>query len=606
MPIQSFSQIPTQPQLNPDAVVTRGAGPGGQLELREPLNPPGRWTQFKAALASVPLLGNLGSLRQARAEVDAYPVKLGQYQATNRQMLAGLHEELRNAYGGEIADMTLRNMGIADGAPLTARTVSTALEGARRAQQSCRSLNNMMATRLLESPLAGGQKLRGEKDMTDVFLDRGLEMRGASSWQEAVGPGAAKFITQQVMQRCAQLPEHARGALANEQVARAMDEALAAYQEIAGAPGMTPDKLQKILGDASTQKTPGAGLVRAREMVLAQSAEVLLDRKNPESFLRQEAGRVAERFGMPPLSDKVLKAIGGSMADQVSQSNYGQVAGQLGLAPDASLETAVPALRARLETNTRQALEGHYEALRMIEDSATLSDPQKAQLRQVATERRLDPEQVRQFERLAGSVGAAARELGRGDASTALGTLQRLMVDMQQAMRAMQDHAGGMWLQNTVSGDAGNKTFEIAAQLAATALPPEQARELLAALTGDGMKQFVQQVASGASGMVREQVTQLVGEMVLAVAARAGLGADEAMAQVRSVTNQPELPRESIPPGRLMDLMRADRNLIDARGVLETAPHGNLVSPDFSAEGVVREQSADFLGHVGRGTVDEA
>ena len=98
MTISDFSKIARQTTATDMVVGQRDGQQGGQggIELRKPLNPPSAWTGFKAALSNVPLLGQLGSLRQARQEVDSYPVKLGEYQASNRQILAGFETVMQN------------------------------------------------------------------------------------------------------------------------------------------------------------------------------------------------------------------------------------------------------------------------------------------------------------------------------------------------------------------------------------------------------------------------------------------------------------------------------------------------------------------------------
>ena len=72
MTIADFNRIALQ-STTPNMVV--GQGNNQHATLREPLNPPGAWTKFKAALSSLPVFGHMGSLLEvSRTSSEAYEV----------------------------------------------------------------------------------------------------------------------------------------------------------------------------------------------------------------------------------------------------------------------------------------------------------------------------------------------------------------------------------------------------------------------------------------------------------------------------------------------------------------------------------------------------
>ncbi|WDP86402.1 MAG: hypothetical protein HUN05_15755 [Desulfobacter sp.] len=59
-------------------------GQGNQVQLRQPLNPPGKWTSFKVSLSNVPLLKHFSGVRQARAQMDEYHQQVDDLKVSNR------------------------------------------------------------------------------------------------------------------------------------------------------------------------------------------------------------------------------------------------------------------------------------------------------------------------------------------------------------------------------------------------------------------------------------------------------------------------------------------------------------------------------------------
>lgn len=551
MPISSYSQVNVPQGVSPQSGVL-GLGARNKLEVREPLNPPSGWTKFKAALSNLPLVGQLGTLKQARAEVEAYPVKLGEYQATNRQILTNLMKDLRSEYGSEIAEMTLRNMGVEDGAPLSLRTVSTALEGAKRSQQQCKSQNNMVMTRFLDSPLQGGARMRGEKDMNDVFLERGMKLGDAPGWQGAVGPGAEKFITKYVQAKCQQHPEYAQGRLSNAQIAAAAEDAFALYEELSSVPGMTHDKLNAILEKATEKDTVRDLANKAREDAIMDRIDPMLDRKKPGSFLSTESEKVRLSHGIDrPLPDAVLKSIGGNMSEMLRYGAH-QMSKELGCDPDTS--SVIKALQPKVEENVHKALEEHCQALKMIDSSTTLSEAQKAKLKEIAQTRRMDPVQIAEYEKVAAKMNEAFKAAGTlpDGAAQMVEAMKGVLRQFEQSMTAMGEHGAKFWESGSLKGgDTTNILNGQFAELAAALLTPEQAREIDKAMSGEGMKQFLGAVRNSGEMMLEVQLPMMLDGLMLAVGKRAGGDPQEVDRRVQETLGGEPPDPSTLPPGLL-------------------------------------------------------
>jgi hypothetical protein len=461
------------------------------VTLREPLNPPSGWTKFKAALSSVPLLGQMGSLQRARQEVDSYPVKLGEYEVSNRQILSGFVKDLRENYGEHVAGMALRGMDVADGAPLSQRMVKTAMDNVEQAQKQQRAMNNMQITRFLESPLQGGARLRGEVDMTDICLERNMPLNGQPSWQQALGTEGAKFVSKLTEGLCRKLPDHSRQALTNEQIAAAAHQALDTYQSLLATPGMTPAKLENLLMRANEKAGQGheAVLSRARELAVTDRLDVQLNRKDPESLINSTATRVLDSIReenngvLPPGLDlaPVLKSIANGISETVS---FGMDGLPQELGCDKDTPSIAKALDAVLPGKIEAAIRGHVQALAMIQQSTTLTPSQKEELTAIAQTRRIDPVQVQKYEAVARTFNDATAALkayaeGGGSPQAVFARLEATLSSFENEVGAMKEHGATMWEHGSLSG--GDMTTVLMQQLADVAvrsLSPEDARAL--------------------------------------------------------------------------------------------------------------------------------
>lgn len=607
MTIDAFNRILNQPNLDLDKVLHQDGGNG--ITLREPLNPPSAWTKFKAALSNVPLLGRLGALQQARQEVESYPVRLGQYQASNRQILAGFVADLRQTYGDHIADMAVRDLNLRDGAPLTARTVSQALQNVGRMQQQYRAMNNMDITRFLESPLAGGTRLPGETDMNGVFLDRGMALNGKSSWQDALGDGAARFITQYVMQCCSELPEHSQGRLDNARIAEFANKALDLYEELLAAPGMTPEKVSHHLNrvaDANRGKAVEAKAyeARAREFVIVDRMEHWLDRSNPDSMLRSIAREVAGQMGVPEPPDGVLKSISRNMVEQLSYRTEAMPK-EFGCSADAS--AIINALEPRLQQHVRAAVQEHLQAVQLIGQSTVLGQAGKDRLLQIASTRRIDTVQVREYERMTTSVEQAIRALAQGlpnrDYAPVLQALGGVLDASEHGLDAMKEHGESLWESNSLAGgEFSTQTMALVNELAVGTLSQDQARQLLDVLTGEQGRMLVQGMLHSSDLRMGGQFPMVYAMLTECVALRAGHAPSRALEIAQSVGNDAAPALYQLPPNLALPVLTSardpDSSPVDGRGVVQGARNGKLVSKTFDPAQVLAQHRDDIIDYV--------
>lgn len=570
----------------------------GGVKADLPVNPPGKWTHFKAALSGLPLLGSLGSLQRARAEVADYPVRLAEQQASSRRFLNGFAQDLRAAFGSDIADMCLRDVDQTGGTPITARKVDEVLKQAERAQQVRRSHNNMAVMRFLESPLQGAAHAPGETDMNGVFLDRDMQLNGATSWQEAMGAPAAKFVTAYVQKQCEALPEHSQGRVSNEQMVQAARNAFDLYQELKSLPGMTEARLADTVGRASQKGTAVEIRNAAREFAVVADMKTKLDRHDPGSMLSRTAADVAHRYGLATIPDAVLKCIEGNVTEGLSY-RVGAMPAEFGCADDAA--SIMTALAPRLEMKTRLALEEHCAALQMIEQSTTLLPDQKEILRGIAASRRIDRTQVAQFERLAQGMAAGATsietDLQGQNFESALDTLGGLVQAFGNGIVAMKEAGEAVWESGSLaSGEMADELMWQSLQLAAASMTPAQAQTLFQRLTGPNGHQLMQGLMQTLDIQLAVQAPLLNG-LVQALGQRAGMTPEQAASAASQLQSNRIAPnglhrqlapfvlpeRKDVSAGFLATMkLEQERPLSQTeRTKLTTLPGGHIIGRSF-------------------------
>jgi hypothetical protein len=615
MTIGDFNKIALQ-STQPQMVV--GHDDNQRTSLREPLNPPGAWTQFKAALSSVPLLGQMGSLQQARQEVDSYPVRLAQYEVSNRQILAGFVQDLRENYGDRVADMAMRSVDVNDGAPLSQRMVKTAIDSAEQAQKQQRAMNNMQVTRFVESPLQGGTRLPGETDMTALFLERNLPLNGQPSWQQALGPGGAKFVSQLTEGLCRALPDHARQALTNGQIATAANQALDTYQSLLATPDMTPARLEDVLVRATQKSGHQAMLAHARELAVTDRLEIQLNRKDPESLLSRTAAAVqrsmqaeVDALGLPPPGldlGPVLKSIGGGINETVS-FGMREMAKELGCSDDApSIARALDGvLPGKMETAVRE----HIQALTLIQQSPTLTDSQKTELMAIAQTRRIDAVQVQKYEAVAGAISqamTALREYAQGgaDPQAVFARLDTALARYETDVVAMKEHGATMWEHGSLSG--GDMTIELMQQfanVAAHGLSEEDGQALHTQIHSPAVGTLAQVMQQSSDMRTAGQLPIVLSTLLQAVAQRAGHAPEEAQQQVRALLAEPPtgLDVGALPPHLALTLL-TDPEKNDGHGVDRTSPNAHLIAPDFDPATLMAQNRQTLRDYVNSDGID--
>lgn len=609
MSIGDFNKIALQ-SATPQMVV--GQDDNQRATLRQPLNPPSAWTKFKAALSNIPLLGRMESLQEARQAVASYPLQVAQYEISNRQILVGFVQDLRENYGDGVAHMAMRSVEIREGAPLSQRMVKTAIDSAEQAQKQQRAMNNMQITRFLESPLQGGARLRGETDMTALFLERNLPLRDQPSWQQALDKSGAQFVSRLTEGLCRSLPEHARQPLANAQIAAAAAQALDVYQSLLATPDMTPARLEGILMRALQKPDHRSMLNQARELAVTDRLESQLNRSNPDSLLSQTARAVQgsmqadiDALALPPPGldlTAVLKSIRNGIQETVSFGMRG-LAGELGCNDDPpSIARALDAVLAgKIET----ALREHIQALTLIQQSTTLTDGQKTALMAIADTRRIDPVQVQKYEAVAGAVShaiTALRDFAQGGGSPEAvlerldGALQRYETDVV----TMKAHGAAMWEHGSLDG--GDMTIELMQQfsnVAAHAMGQGEARALHTRFASPQVGQLAQVMQQSMDMRTAGQLPIVLSTLLQAVAQRAGETPEDALSQVQALMSEPPtgLDIGALPPNLALKLL-AEPEKTDGRGVDRTSPNARLIAPDFDPQALVDQHRQTIQNYV--------
>ncbi len=586
MSITDFNRIARQ-ATTPDMVVGRDANL--QPALREPLNPPGRWARFKAALSSVPVLGQLGSLQQARVQVDTYPIRLGHYEASNRQILAGFTRDLQAEYGSHVASMALRGADTGDGMPLSQRTVKTLLDGAQQAQKALQADNNARITARLHL----GSALRPD---------------------EALGAQATLFITRLT---AGHLPVHSERPLTSADIDPALTQALDTYESLLNTPDMTPDRLEGILLRANTKAAQGhqAVLGHARELVITDRLETQLNLKDPGSLLSSIARTVQAATPAlnttPPLDlAPVLKSIAKGIEKTV-MSGFKGLPGQLGCGQDTA--SIAQALDAAVQNKIETALREHAQALTMIRQSTSLTSGQKDALLEIAATRRIDPMQVQKYEAGASAMAGAAAALhtyaqGGGDPNAVLAQLDRSMVHFERGVNAMKGHGATMWEHHSLDG--GDTTIELLqefARVAAHGMDAADAQKLLPALDHPEVGALYQVMRESSDMRMRGQLPIVLTALLETTAERAGLSPGNAADWTRDLLQEPPATGPDLASMRpsLAMIWARDEERTSANGApLPHSPNAARVAPGFDPATVMAQHQQGLVDYVNSNAID--
>lgn len=540
MPIGNFTQIARQTTTS-DMVLGQQ---DEHIGLRKPLNPPGAWTRFKAALSSVPLLGQNGDLQRARQKVDSYPVRLEQYQASNRQILAGFVQDMQQTYGENVANMAMRDMNVRDGAPLSQRKLRTVLHNVPKVQKQLQATNNARLFAFLKSPLQSAYRMQGGSDMNGVFRARNMPL--PTTWNRTLSLESSRFIARLTAEICRAQPGFSTQLLSNAQIVAAANEALDLYQSLLATPGMTPAKLDGILMQANLQAHLGAQEMtdRARDLVASDWLEAPLDRGNPESMLNQTARQVlaglrdegCDLESLPGFTlEPLLKSIRVGITESVSMG-VSDLAKRLGCANDmpAILETLDQVVPQKIEAAIRE----HVQALAMIEASTRLTEDQKAGLREIAGTRRIDTVQVTAYETMARTISeatAALHAFTEGHGPAPLLQLERVLAGIETAYEEMRGKSGTLMDHSSLDGsDTLLKLIDQFIDVAVRGMTAEQAQELLSSMVeGDRLGTLAQAMRDDdASLRMQGTRTHVLKPLVYALAERAGKTPQEAKALV--------------------------------------------------------------------------
>jgi len=588
MAIGDYTKIAQQPLQN----TVLGQTEKGRIVLREPLEAPSGWTKFKAALSNVPLLGRIGSLQEARRTVADYPLKLENYQISNRQILSGFTRDLQARFGEHVADMAMRELRPLDGAPLSQRTVATILGNAERTEKHFKSQTNIAVTRFLESPLAGGQRLPNETDMNGVFLDMGFELHRGGSWSEALGPGASKLVESLVRLSIRENPDYGKGTIDNRTIGFAARDALRFLaelkEEMSLAPDMTDERMDQILSKVGERDSEAEVRSRIREEVIVGRLERHLDTTNPESMLGKIVADLVEELESAAPNQAVLKSIRNSIIEKLSYV-IDAMPKQFGCDPD--LGSICKALDDQLPGYVRTGIAEHMRALMWLSGPGeTITEPQSDLLLHVAENRRIDSVQVQQYQTIGNSIlsalnkvsayteGVPPQEVFRG--------FREVLTSFEDGVGKMREHGNeAMWDAGSLSsGDMTNQLLLEMSRFAAARLTPEEAGDLLLRLTGDEAKGLVRGMMMSADMTVAGSMPLIFTIMVQAVAERSGQIPEVALNTSTSLTSGVKIGLSNLRSDLAIAILNSAPEEIDDRGVLSGSPNGRLVQKDFRAE----------------------
>jgi len=582
-----------------------GLGEEGKLGVREPIKAPTGWAKFKAALSHVPLLGKLGSLRQARAEVDSYPVRLQKFQVESRQIMAGFVQSLRAEYGDSVATTAMQDVDQSGATPLTGRSVRTILANAEQAKKSRQSTNQMSLTRFLESPIQGGTgRAPGEKDMVAILFDRGMKMPpDAVSWKDFLGEKAGNWAENYMRSRLQEMPGYSTGRVSNAELVQIAQEALDLVAE-AKAQGLSPQDLDNVFEAATKPGSTSQELGRLIREFSVRDAFVApqLDRANPDSMLRQTAKAVAKEMGLPDFPGAVLKSIENNVKETVCFS-FGNLAKELNCENNsASIRKALaPVLKSKVETLLRE----HAQALEMIEKSTVLSEPQKAALRNIAATRRMDPTQVRTYEQFAAKLknglGAFRTGIAAQNADVTCRTLQSLKTLFEDGLSEMRRHGAENWESGSISG--GEKTTDLMGEMVRVALSdlnPEERTKLFEELTSDDARSILSGLRQSQDLNLSAQLPLVYAVLTDAVGTMAGLSAqdiDKGMSLIGK-----DVPHEQMSPSALLLAARTEQ---ESHCVDSSCRHKGMLDPSFSGSQFRTEHAEEWAQFVSESRVDE-
>jgi|GEM_PF-1255679 len=605
--IQDFQRIAGQAlqQGRLDDVLGKEGQSG--ITLNRPLNPPGNWTKFKAWLGGLPLLKNLAALRSARAEVDAYPQRLEEYKVSNRQIMKGFMQGLQAEFGPHVANMAMRDIDRTGGAPLTSRTVSKAIEGAKQQRESLKLRNNFNIGNFLESTATGKvQILASKQDMFGLLIERNVKLGEKPVWQDAFSKPMAKGMEKLFRLKCQDLPEYDKGELSNDRLAQVGNEVIDFLLEIRDTKWVSPEKLDEIVAE----QTEGAASAKqfmtgVRNRVILAAAEKHLDRKDPQSLFSKTLDQVAQETGFKgSLPDAVLKSIANDLNNELAYS--GDLPKLLGCKPDLSETETKTALETWVKEKSENAVTEHFKALEQIDTLQGMTGAQKKALGEIGRTRRLDTVQVQQFENackwgqtLKGLTGA----LRKGDTSTALDSLKTLNDQFSQFMKACVVKARELSCGITFGTGESKQLMDELVKVALAGESKEALQEIFKELGGkDGvaLSQTLKWVPLGEEGKDLKGCGEILGGLVRSL----GKILEVPDKDVLDITHpNKDTPMGKLPPSMLLEVLGG---LSDKRGVdLESPLAQKLVRKDLSLDGFRNKMRDEVLDYVNKDGIDK-
>jgi len=467
-------------------------GEGSQVQLRQPLNPPGKWTSFKASLSNVPLLKNFSGIRQARAQMNEYHQQVDDLKISNRQVMQSFMLCLQNEFGPGIADMAMKDIDQTLGTPLTSRTVTRVMENVEQGTKALKAKNNFTMMRFLENSTTGGMRFSGEKDMVGLFLEKGINLHGKSQWQDGLKPEQAQCLEKLFRLKCQELPEYSKGQISNEQMICIANETLDFLKEIQDQDVVKPDELNGILANKTQHALSSKGMISSvRKELVDEKTFGLLDQKSPESLFNKTLDRLMGEMGMGgSFPDSLKKAIASDLTNEIIMSS--NQARLFGCEPE--LKTLLPALTSHVKKRCEQAISGHLEALKMLDTLEGVSQKQLNSIKELANTQRMDTVQVEKFKEncsLAPFIKGLTQALNNRDVTGALEVFRSIKEKTIPSLIPCQEKARSMGCWTQFSANDVKVLVNQFEKVALAGASKEELQGLFDALTSPGGKDLL-------------------------------------------------------------------------------------------------------------------
>ncbi|MCK5097143.1 MAG: hypothetical protein KAR45_03530, partial [Desulfobacteraceae bacterium] len=362
-------------------------------------------------------------------------------------------------------------------------------------------------------------------------------------------------------------------------------------------------KLNTIIAQSTKASSSSNGLMTSiRKALVDEKAFQLLDRKNPESLFSKTLDSLMVKMGIEgPLPDSVQKAIASDLTNEVIMSgNQSRL-----LECESNLNKLLPALTSHVQKRCEQAISGHLEALKMLDNLEGVSTEQLNSIKELANTQRLDTVQVEKFKencRLGPVIKGITNALNNRDINGVLDSFRAIKETTIPSLIPCQEKARSMgcwtqWGANDVQVLVNQ--FE---KVALAGVSQENLQELFDALTGPVGKDLLYAMDLAPIDEVGIEFRQLqeiqrglievIGEM---------LNIDPKT--IKEHVDLSNKPVGTMPPDVLLTTIGLTAN---EKGLDPESPLAQqLLKPDFNIDQFRNEAKENVLGHLNSDSINE-